>query len=162
VTVVTVVSVDSDAGQSVIVEAHLVMVISWVVYTVLVTRVSTAVAVLLPFVTTTKLVKAEGEATLEDVKTGPLVLEGTFEVGVDEDASPELAGTKAEVDDVAEGVRALDEVAVARGLLVIGAVPELVKAVAAAVEMREDRLPGTGTAGDEKGESDIVTGHTVV
>ena len=42
VTVVTVVCVDSSAGQSVTVGAQLVMVISWVVYTVLVTRVSPA------------------------------------------------------------------------------------------------------------------------
>ena len=35
-------------------------------------------------------------------------------------------------------------------------------AVAAAVDMREERLPGIGTAGDEYGDSDIVIGHTVV
>jgi len=45
VTVVTVVCVDSSAGQDDIVGAQRVMVISWVVYTVLVTKISPALEV---------------------------------------------------------------------------------------------------------------------
>ncbi len=39
---------------------------------------------------------------------------------------------------------------------------ELDAAVAAAVEINEDKLAGIGTAGDEYGDSDIVAGQIVV
>ena len=52
---------------------------------------------------------------------------------------------------------------VLRGTETAASTPDgLDAAVAAAVEINEDRLAGRGTAGDEYGDNDIVAGQTVV